>query len=223
MSEKPKIPLTHLVRRPTAGSSPPPLLMMLHGIGSNERDLFSMAPYLDRRFLIVSLRAPYSYGMIPDGYSWFDLGITPRGITIDPAQAEASRAQIVRCIDAAIESYAADPQRVYLMGFSQGAMMSAWVALTEPERVAGAVLMSGGARPEMLPTIAPAQRLSGKPILMIHGLHDPTLPIETSRAARDILAALPIDLTYREYPMGHEVNAESFHDVAAWLSARLTS
>jgi phospholipase/carboxylesterase len=219
MTENKQLSLTHLVRRPAVTSGAPPLLLMLHGIGSNERDLLGLAPYLDPRFLIVSLRAPYMYG--PDGFSWFEIGRTPKGIVIDPAQADASRKQIVQCVAATLAAYAGDPKRVYLMGFSQGAMMSAWVALTRPDMVAGAVLMSGGMQPEMLPTIAPSKQLAGMPFLAIHGTHDQQLPIAAGHASRDILASLPVDLTYREYPMGHEVNQQSLADVAAWLSARL--
>jgi phospholipase/carboxylesterase len=219
MTQPKPLALTHLVRRPLAGRGAPPLLLLLHGVGSNEHDLFSMAPYLDRRFLIVSTRAPYVLG--PGSYAWFELGFTPNGIVIDPRQAEASRKLIVQFIAEAVATYDADPRRVYLMGFSQGAMMSGWVALTRPDLVAGVVMMSGRIEAEMLPTLAPAERLTGLPILVVHGTLDTVLPIQHGRASRDILAGLPVDLTYREYPMGHEVNAESLAEIVNWLSARL--
>jgi phospholipase/carboxylesterase len=57
--------------------------------------------------------------------------------------------------------------------------------------------------------------------LVVHGTRDQTLPIANGRASRDLLQGLPVDLTYREYPIAHEVSAESLADVAAWLSARL--
>ena len=219
MTEKKPPALPHLVRRPSAGGGAPPLLVLLHGFGSNEQDLFGMAPYLDRRLLIVSLRAPYTLG--PGSYAWFELGYTPTGVVVDPRQIEASVRLVVESIGEAVAAYDADPRRVYLMGFSQGAMLSGWIALTRPDLVAGAVLMSGRIEPEMLPLIASPEQLKGMPILMTHGVLDQVLPIQFGRASRDILARLPVELTYREYQMGHEVNTQSLTDVVTWLSARL--
>src|SRR5262245_15371022 len=139
--EATSLPLTHLVRRPARAAGASPLLILLHGIGSNEEDLMGLEPYLDERLLIVSARAPLAYGF--GGYAWFEIQWRPNGIAIDRAQAERSRDLLVRFIGEAAAAYGADPARVYLMGFSQGAMMSGWVALTQPDLVAGAVLMSG--------------------------------------------------------------------------------
>jgi phospholipase/carboxylesterase len=119
---------------------------------------------------------------------------------INPAQAEASRQALIRFIDEAVAAYGADPARVYLMGFSQGAIMSASVALTVPELVAGAVLMSGRILPEIRPALAAPSRLAGLPILLVHGTADAVLPIQHGRASRALLENLPVDLDYREYP-----------------------
>jgi phospholipase/carboxylesterase len=210
--------LAHLVR-PAAASAGAPLLILLHGIGSNEDDLLGLAPYLDERLLIVSARAPNSYGW--GGYAWFEIEWLPNGIAIDRPQAEASRELIIRFIGEAVAAYDADPARVFLLGFSQGAIMSGWVALTQPELVAGTILMSGRIPDELREQIAAPERLVGKPFLVLHGTQDPVLPIQNGRASRAVLQRLPVDLTYREYPMGHEVSAQSLADVAAWLAARL--
>ena len=220
MTTKTALALVHLSqppRRPSGGQ--PPLLLLLHGYGSNEADLFGLARYLDPRFLVLSARAPFT--ITHGSYAWFELGWTSTGITIDARQAEASRKLVGEFIGAAARAYNADPARVYLCGFSQGAMLSASVALTQPELTAGAVLMSGRVPDELRPSIAPAARLAGKPLLVVHGLYDQVLPIQNGRASRAILEQLPIDLTYREYPMAHEVSAESLADVTNWLSARL--
>jgi phospholipase/carboxylesterase len=211
--------LAHLVRRPARAAGAPPLLILLHGIGSNEEDLMGLEPYLDERFLIVSVRAPHLYGW--GGYAWFEIEWLPDGIAIDRAQAEQSRDLIVRFIGEAAAAYGADSARVYLMGFSQGAMMSGWVTLTRPDLVAGAALMSGRIPDELRPQIADPEKLAGKPFLVVHGTMDQVLPIWNGRASRDLLQRLPVELTYREYPMGHEVSAQSLADVVAWLSERL--
>jgi phospholipase/carboxylesterase len=211
--------LVHLVSQPKVEASTPPLLLLLHGVGSNEHDLFGLVPYLDKRFLIISARAPNTLG--PGSYAWFEVDFTSQGMVINPAQAEASRQTLIAFLKEAVKAYGVDPKRVYLMGFSQGAIMSASVALTRPELVAGVVLMSGRVLPEIQPLIASNEELTGLPFLVVHGTADMVLPISYGRASRQLLSSLPVKLTYHEYRMGHEVSQESLADVTAWLSARL--
>lgn len=215
----PELPLIHLVRQPAQPSARPPLLILLHGVGSNEHDLFGLAPELDGRFLIVSARAPNTRA--PGSYAWFAVTFTPQGPVIDAAQAESSRQTLTRFIGAACAAYGADPARVFLLGFSQGAIMSASVALTEPELVTGAVLISGRILPEIRDQIAPPERLAGKPLLVQHGTEDTVLPIQHGRASRALLEQLPVRLEYYEHPIGHEISRDSFDQARAWLSAEL--
>ena len=214
--------LVHLIHEPTQRlSNPPPLLLLLHGVGSHERDLFDLASYLDGRFFIVSARAPNV--LAPGSYAWFHVEFTPAGLVIDPQEAEGSRLMLLRFIDELIEAYHLDPKRVYLMGFSQGAIMSLSLALTRPDKLAGAVSMSGRILPEVLPLMAAPEALKGLPIFVAHGTADVVLPIHYGRASRDLLSSLSADLTYHEYPMGHHVTTESLGDIAAWLHERLDS
>lgn len=197
----------------------PPLLLLLHGIGANEHDLFGLAPYLDERFFIASARAPFalSYG----GYAWFELFFTPQAISINAEQAADSRERLLKFIDELIEKHDLNAESVYLCGFSQGAIMSFAVALTEPEKLAGVVAMSGRAIAEFLPSIADAERLRDFPFLVTHGTHDQVLPIENGRASKQFLEGLPVSLTYREYEMAHQVSEKSLQDVVDWLRERL--
>jgi phospholipase/carboxylesterase len=213
------LPLVHLVRQPLPEADNPPLLLLLHGVGSNERDLFGLAPLLDERFVVLSLRAPNTLGQ--GSYAWFEVDFTPQGSVINPEQAEQSRQVLVDFIGKAVDAYGADPHQVYLMGFSQGAIMSASIALTQPDLVAGTVLMSGRILPEIRPIMAAPEQLKGLPVLVVHGTKDTVLPVHNGRASRDLLSSLPVDLTYHEYAMGHEVTAQSLGDVTKWLSARL--
>ena len=213
------LPLIHLVRQPKNEAGTPPLLLLLHGFGSNEHDLYGLAPFLDKRFLIISVRAPNTLG--PGSYAWFEVNFTPQGPVINPEQAEASRETLITFIKAAITAYGSDPKQVYLMGFSQGAIMSASVALTQPELVAGAVLMSGRILPEIQPLIASKEELAGLPFIVVHGTADTVLSITYGRASRELLSSLPVDLTYHEYPTGHEVSQKSLSDVTTWQTEQL--
>jgi phospholipase/carboxylesterase len=212
--------LIHLTRQPTVRSEGrPPLLLLLHGVGSHEADLFMLAPHLDQRFLIVSARAPNT--LAPGMYAWFEVQLDPVNPVINPEQAETSRQILIRFIDEVVDAYGADPRRVFLMGFSQGAIMSLGVLLTRPEKVSGVVAMSGRILSEVLANMAPPEAMRGIPVLVVHGVADPILPIHHGRAIRDLLAKLPVDLTYKEYTMGHQVTEESLADVAAWLRMQL--
>ncbi len=215
--------LTHLIREPareTAADPLPPLLLLLHGVGSNERDLMGLAPWLDGRFFVASARAPITLGY--DAYGWFRFEFTPNGpVVMDPAEAESSFRLILRFMDELIEAYGVDPNRTYLVGFSQGTIMGLSVALTHPAKVAGMVAMSGRFPDAIRPQIAPLEELEDLPILLQHGTEDPVLPIHYGRAARKILDSLPVRLDYREYRMGHHVTQESLADMSAWLTARL--
>jgi phospholipase/carboxylesterase len=195
-------------------------LILLHGYGADEHDLLGLAPNLDPRFDIRSVQGPVA--LQQGGRAWFNLSIqgdgTPR---FDLAQAEASRKTLLRFIFEAVAADEADPERVYLAGFSQGAMLAEAIALTVPQRVAGVVGMSGRIPGEVQAQAAPAEALTGLPILVVHGTQDPLLPIENGRASQAFLSKLPVALTYREFPMAHQISPDSLRTVTGWLTARL--
>ena len=211
--------LVHLVRQTARPRERPPLLVLLHGYGSNEQDLFGLAPYIDNRFLVVSARAPVA--MMQDMFAWFPLDWTQSGIAFDGEQVVQARDTIIGFVEEIAATFAVDRAQIYLGGFSQGAIMGAAVAFRRPDLIAGAVLMSGSASPELLPGDVDAVALRQKPFFVTHGTSDTVLPISNGRVSRDLLAKLGVDLTYREYPMGHEVSQQSLADVTAWLAARL--
>lgn len=216
--------LPHLVQEAhaaPAAEEKPPLLLLLHGVRSNEQDLMGLAPYLDPRFFIVSARAPVVLG--PGQFGWYPVAFTPEGPIGDPEQARASRDVLTRFIGEAVQAYGADAERVYLMGFSQGAIMSLYAALTQPGTVAGIALMSGRLLPEAWEERADDEALRGLPVIAVHGTYDQVLPIGEGRAIRDHLSTIPVDLTYREYDIAHEVSPESLSAVTQWLTERLDS
>ena len=214
--------LVHRIRRPldADAAGTPPVLVLLHGVGSDERDLLSLAPHLDPRFLLLSVRSPVR--LEQGGYGWYRVTFTPRGSVMDEEEAAAGLRALTEFVRGVPAAYGADANRVYMAGFSQGAIMSLALLLTEPELVAGAALMSGRLLPGVRERIArPESRLAGKPVVAVHGLHDPVLPISDGRAIRELLSSLPVRLTYREFPMAHEVSQESFAVVRDWLTERL--
>jgi phospholipase/carboxylesterase len=215
-----KLLLRHLVQEPRIKTTErPPLLLLLHGVGSNEHDLFGLVPYVDPRLLVVSARAPIV--MAPGAFGWFSLDFTPQGIVADIDQAKTSLELLSRFIDELTESYEVEEGGVYLAGFSQGAMMSLALMLSRPEQIVGVVAMSGRFPELVLQRELDVKALAGMPVLVTHGIYDNVLPIENGREVRRHLELLPVELTYREYTMGHEVSAESLRDVTEWLTSTL--
>ena len=214
--------LVHAVRPPvsppTAGERPP-LLILLHGVGANQEQMAGLAPAFDPRFVVISARSPLELG--PNAYGWFHVAFSPQGPVIEEEEARTGWAGVARFADEAVTAYGADPARVFVAGFSQGGIMSLAALLTSPEQFAGAVSMSGRLLPEVLPHAAGPERLEGKPVLIVHGEHDQKLGIHLARWAREQLERLPLALSYRELPMGHEITAESLDVVASWLTGRL--
>jgi len=212
-------PLVHLVRQPQPSPQKPPLLLFLHGIGSHEGDLFSLEAAFDPGWVVVSARAPLT--LQAGAYSWFPVEFTPEGIVADAAAAEISRRRLVEFLDWAVAEFGADPGRVAVAGFSQGAIMTASLALTEPEKLCAAVLMSGRILPEVLPLAAPIERRSKPKYLVIHGTQDQVLPVANGRASRQTLRSLGVEPDYHEFPMPHTISDESLSLVVDWTGARL--
>lgn len=216
--------LVHSVR-PRAEANPagerPRLLILLHGVGSNEASMAPLVQAFDPRFVVVNARSPIALG--PGSYAWFHVTFGPKGPSIVPGEAESGWQHIARFVDEAVTEYGADPARVYIAGFSQGAIMAIATMLTSPERLAGVVAMSGRLLPEVLPQAVATDRLRDKKMLIVHGTAEQVLGIQFGRSAREQLSRLPFELTYREMGMGHTITLESCGVVSAWLSAALNS
>jgi len=197
----------------------PPLLVLLHGIGADEDDLVSIAPELDPRFLVVSLRAPRPYHM---GFAWFEIEWRADGTIIpNVAQARETLAELVRWIEAAPARLGTDPARLYVLGFSQGAMMTLGLLRTIPERLAGAIVLSGRFSDELFPATAQPDAIARVPLFVAHGAHDDVIPVASGRGIRDAFKASTPDFTYHEYPIPHAISGEEIRTIDAWLTQRL--
>jgi phospholipase/carboxylesterase len=188
-------------------------------VGSNELAMAALADAFDPRYLVISVRSPLQ--LAPFSFGWFHVTFTANGPVIDGAEAETAWTTLASFIDEAAAGLGADPRRVFLAGFSQGGIVALATMLTSPERVAGAVCMSGRLPPEVEASIVDPDRLRGKPVLIVHGRQDATIGVEYGRRASDTLRRLPLSLTYREFDIGHAVGDEMLAAVSAWLTDRL--
>ena len=216
--------LHHLMQLPAASSavaqdSPEagsvfPTILALHGRGSNESDLLGLAQYLPKKFLWISPRGTFELG--PNSYEWFQ--ITQVGKP-DPTRLANALITIDKFIDEIIENYPVDTNNLYLLGFSQGSIVSMSYALTKPQRVAGVIAQSGYIPHESGLQID-EDGVRGKPFLLTHGVQDPMLPVEWARRSRETLQTLKTDLEYHEFNMGHNVSTESLAVINTWLEKK---
>lgn len=208
--------LEYLVREPKIKLDKNPLLLLLHGYGSNEEDLFSFAAELPDEYYIVSARAPYN--LMYGSYAWYAINFdADENKFSDNEQARISRDLIAQFIDELVNNYPIDSTNVTLIGFSQGTILSYAVALSHPEKVQRVVAMSGYINPEILEENYLKNSFSNLKIFASHGTVDQVIPVEWGRKAKPFLDKLGINTTYKEYPIGHGVSPQNFYDFKNWL------
>jgi phospholipase/carboxylesterase len=208
--------LSHLVR--PAAAEPEGLLVLFHGRGADERDLFSLLDILDpaRRLLGVTPRGPLH--LPPGGAHWYavkEIGY-PDPLTFTETFARASA-----WLDGVAAQASIPADRIVLGGFSQGAVMTYALGLGEGRpRPAGLIALSG-----FMPTV-PGFALDLEPplprVAIGHGVLDPVISVDWSRDARAHLGDAGADLTYHESPhMAHSIDPAFFRELPAWLADTL--
>ncbi len=190
----------------------PRLLVLLHGRGADENDLFTLAPEIDSSIAIASVRAPLPTD--EGGYTWCESRTPGRYI------GESLRASLTwfqAWLDA-ITSGRPEPQEVYLLGFSAGMAMASALLLDQPARYAGAVLLSGTIPFETdLPITK--NRLAGVRVFHGHGSFDRVIPADlVSRSAKYLSESSGAQLETRSYPIAHEIGKAETIDINAWLA-----
>jgi len=197
----------------------PPLLILLHGYGSDENDLFSFAELLNDRFLVVSLRAPMRLPW--GGYAWYNIDFTGSESRFgNPEEALKSVAKINAFVDELVQKYNADPEQVVLLGFSQGAILSYALATRNPSKFKSVLALSGYIFKEIMPENMGKQEVATLDFFASHGIQDEVIPIAWARNANNWLNALGAKNEYHEYNMGHGINPDCFKDMLAWLHKR---
>jgi predicted esterase/catechol 2,3-dioxygenase-like lactoylglutathione lyase family enzyme len=211
--------IPHLVRPPKVNLRHAPLLLLMHGQESSEKDVFGIATTLDDRFLVVCPRGPFN--RFAGRNNWFQAELVSGSWMTNSIQAEYSRQALIKFLHEVVDTYQTNPSQTYLMGFCQGAVMALDLMLSEHSKYAGVVAMSGQLLPEMRTTPAKPEGLQGFPVMVTHGVNDDIYPIGCGRIIRDTLTNWGMNLRYREYPGGHLLTQESLVDVRTWLTAQL--
>lgn len=211
----------------TAKAADAASVIWLHGLGADGHDFVPIVPELhlaprgELRFVFP--HAPVRPVTVNNGVpmrAWYDIRELSAAGRQDEAGVRASAARV----DALVErerGRGVAAQRIVIAGFSQGGAIALHAALRYPQRLGGIMALS-----TYLPLHESVAREASAanrdlPILMCHGLHDPVLPYALGEQSRDFLAALGYSITWKPYPMQHEVCRDEIGDIAAWLTATL--
>jgi phospholipase/carboxylesterase len=211
-----KLSLDYLIREPKIKLDKNPLILLLHGYGSNEEDLFSFATELPDEYYIISARAPYDlqYG----SYAWYAINFdADENKFSDNEQARSSRDLIAKFIDELTRNYPIDSDKTSLLGFSQGAVLSYAVALSHPEKIQKVIALSGYLSDTIFENDYLKNDLSKLKIFASHGIADQVIPVDWARKTKPFLDKLGIAAVYKEYPIGHGISPQIFTDFKNWL------
>lgn len=206
-------------------ADPAAYCLVLHGLGDSMAGWKGVVPELglsDVGFLFVNAPEPYL-----GGYSWFPYP----GINADPDDPHAtangvrhSRGLLAKTIKGLMNRYDFSPDRLFLLGFSQGCVMVLDHALRSDECYAGVVGISGACLlleeyPDAFGSVVRQQQ-----ILMTHGRYDDVIPISSTRAQANALQEMDVQLEWREYDKAHGVDPyQELGDIRAWMTAHVPS
>ncbi len=178
---------------PSQGEKPTHLLVALHGWGANAQDLAPFARmFALPKFEFIFPNAPFAHPQVPGGRAWYALDTNEyRGLS-------QSRQLLLEWLQSLEENTGVPLQRTFMAGFSQGGAMTLDVGLSLP--LAGLCSLSGylHAQPQIKGDRFP-------PVLIVHGRQDLVVPLQAAQQAKKELDALGVNVEYREFNMGHEI------------------
>ncbi|PLS17411.1 esterase [Bacillus sp. M6-12] len=187
-----------------------PALFVMHGMGSNEKNMLSLVDGLEDTFYIFSVRGHLSQ---PPGFAYF----TIQGYGKPDRQVfDYGISQLTSFIDYATEQYPIDASQLYLLGFSQGAIVSMTLGLTLENRIKGIIALSGyipGFVKEEY-SLKPVDKLS---LFISHGELDNILPYEWGLDSNEFFRQLGANVTFQSYKEGHTVSLKNQQDFTKWL------
>ncbi|MDO8999896.1 MAG: hypothetical protein Q7W45_09045 [Bacteroidota bacterium] len=194
-----------------------PLLIMLHGYGSNEEDLFDIAKALDPRFMVISLRGPQA--LVDGGFCWYELErIQDKPFKYDYNKAKESRIKVLSFISNACKTLALDSNNVFVMGFSQGAILAYDISLAAPKKIKGVLALSGKMMEESKNLKTDWKTAAKTKYFIAHGNSDNVIKISEADSVVSFFKSKKIkEVSFNNYEMPHSINGAELNDIKRWL------
>jgi phospholipase/carboxylesterase len=191
-----------------------PVIFALHGIGYNEQYMLDLVEDLKEDYILIGIRGDLSYD---DGYAYYYLkgyGNPERDLF------DSSIEKLKTFIEDASNRYPIDPDRKYLIGFSQGAILSMTLALSLGDSIKGIVPMNGYI-PQFVREEYPLKSIDHLSVFLCQGARDPIFPLNIGQENYDYLEEQVETVKYTIYPTAHEISDNNKQDVVAWLRQEL--
>ncbi|MGI9526713.1 MAG: alpha/beta hydrolase [Weeksellaceae bacterium] len=210
--------LSYLHKPARDGVENPRLMLLLHGYGSNEKDLFSFAEELPDDFCIVSVRAPkaLSFG----GFAWYDINFQDAQKFNDTEQAADSIRIIRNFISEITAKFHLNKEEVWLCGFSQGAILSYALTLQNPQNIQKVICLSGYPANDIIGEKF-SDEVGNLSFFISHGTEDAVIPIDWARRGEVLLNDLGVKNVYKEYRSGHGIVPQNFYDMLDWIKSEM--
>lgn len=208
--------LHYIIRESKDSTIKSPLLILLHGYGSNEYDLFSLHKNIPDNWIVVSVRGPYKLN--EGSYRWYDVKMVNDKIIINIEEEENSRKKLIKLIAELANIYNVDTKKIIVAGFSQGANMAQCLGLSEPSIISGFGVFSGRFVDEFSPYISIHDELKNTMAFISHGTSDNMLPKNYADENISKLKNLGIQVTFCEDSNGHSISIKQWDEFSKWLS-----
>lgn len=204
------------IEKPSCLTNNIPLLVMLHGYGSDENDLFAFANELPDEYHIISLKAPFP--MQPYGNAWYTINFdNEKGKWNNIPQAKTSVELVLEFIKAVVSKLNIDENNISLLGFSQGTILSYAIALNYPSMIKNIVGLSGYLDQEMIYNNSSQDELKNISCYVSHGEQDQVIPLDWAQNSCETLLLKGLNINFHTYPVGHGVSQKNFYDLREWL------
>ena len=212
--------LDYNIRPSSLGIENSKVIYLIHGYGADKNDLFSFADYLPEELTVIAMQAPFSMPF-GQGGAWYSLELGPNGEHLSNVeQAKQSVNEISEFIDLSTEGYGLDKDNIFILGFSQGAILSYSLVLNNPSKFKYILPLSGFIMDEIMPDNFDKD-YSNLDFYSAHGTMDGVISIERGRTVSTLLKKLEIKHIYHEFPAAHSIAQKEFEEVIAWLKERI--
>ena len=212
--------LDYNIRPSSLGLENSKVIYLIHGYGADKNDLFSFAEYLPKTLTVIAMQATFSMPF-GEGGAWYSLELGPNGEHLSNVeQAKYSVKEIENFIHASTASYGFDKDNIFVLGFSQGAILTYSMVLNNPDKFKYVLPLSGFIMEEIMPNSFDKD-YSNLDFYSAHGTMDGVISIDRGRTGGALLKKLGIKHIYHEFPAAHSIAQKEFEEVIEWLNERV--
>ncbi|MBX9809247.1 dienelactone hydrolase family protein [Candidatus Gracilibacteria bacterium] len=204
--------LSRIPENPTKNSK---CIIMLHGVGSNKEDLFGLSSYFAEEDYIFSLDG--CFGLGENRHAWYRVDFSTGKPLYTKEDLEKGYRHIMEFIQEISEKFDFSLDQIFLMGFSQGAIMSYYTLYRSPEFIGGIIALSGRILSEIDFVGIDIERYFNKKIFIGHGNQDQVIGVESSNGAIQFAKQLQIEPEVHLYNIPHTISQVEMTDIISWL------